>query len=169
MRGVKDAVGEGKCVEIMIHVDNGAKKETCRNFYDKMLEYKVPFDVIGVSYYPWWHGTMEELKENLTFMSRTYGRDIYVVEAAYPWAWGYPDPERKDLEPPFPVTKEGQADFFEALLETTRNIPGGKVKGVFYWAPEWVAVDGVGRNWGARAMFDNEGRALPVFEVFKDY
>ena len=134
-----------------------------------MLEYDVSFDVIGVSYYPWWHGTMEELKGNLTFLSKNYEKDIYVVEAAYPWTWRYPDPERKDLTPPFPVSKEGQADFFRQLLETVGNIPGGKVKGVFYWAPEWVAVDGVGRNWGARAMFDNDGCALPVFEVFKEY
>jgi arabinogalactan endo-1,4-beta-galactosidase len=169
VKGVKDAIGEGECVEIMIHVDNGASKAKCRHFYDKMLEYDVPFDVIGVSYYPWWHGTMEELKENLTFMSKTYERDIYVVEAAYPWAWKYPDPERKNLTPPFPVSKEGQANFFKQLLETTRNIPGENVKGVFYWAPEWAAVEGVGRNWGARAMFDNDGCALPVFEVFKEY
>jgi arabinogalactan endo-1,4-beta-galactosidase len=168
VKGVKDAIGKDDRIEIMVHVDNGGSKERCRNFYDKMLEYDVPFDVIGVSYYPWWHGTMEDLKENLTFLSKRYDKDVYVVEAAYPWRGWYPDPERKNLTPPFPVSKEGQAEFFKELFQTATNTQGGKVKGVFYWAPEWVAVEGVGRNWAGRAMFDEDGRALPVFDVFKE-
>ena len=112
---------------------------------------------------------MDDLKQNLITLSECYQKDIYVVEAAYPWKYGYPDPDGKNIKPPFPVSPQGQANYFDELLKTTTSIPGVKVKGLFYWAPEWVAVDGVGRNWANKAMFDDDGEALPVFDVFKKY
>jgi len=169
VKGVRDSCNKDDKIKIMIHVDSGGNKDKCKHFYDKIIEYDVPFDVIGLSYYPWWHGTMQDLEKNLISLSDRYKKDIYVVEAAYPWKGGYPDPQRKNLQPPFPVTRQGQADYFKKLLQTTKNIPGGKIKGLFYWAPEWVAVDGVGKNWANKAMFDDDGQALPVFEVFNEY
>jgi arabinogalactan endo-1,4-beta-galactosidase len=40
----------------------------------------VPFDVIGLSYYPRWHNTLEDLRYNLDDLARQYGKDLIVVE-----------------------------------------------------------------------------------------
>ncbi|MEI0739621.1 glycosyl hydrolase 53 family protein [Paenibacillus sp. JTLBN-2024] len=47
----------------------------------------IDYDVIGLSYYPWWHGPLEQLSRNLDELAERYGRDLIVVETAYPWTF----------------------------------------------------------------------------------
>ena len=51
-----------------------------RFFLDNMLERNVPFDVIGLSYYPKWHGTLEDLKNNMADLSTRYKQQVMVAE-----------------------------------------------------------------------------------------
>ena len=89
LRAAISGVYAGSPVErrpkIMIHIDRGGDKAGTRVFFDRLIASHVPFDVIGQSYYPWWHGGIDKLTDNLQFMAETYDKDIVVVETAYNW------------------------------------------------------------------------------------
>jgi arabinogalactan endo-1,4-beta-galactosidase len=95
----------------MVHIDKGANQKATKYFFDRLNTYGIKFDVIGQSYYPWWHGTMDELRQNLAFMATEYQKDIIVVEAAYNWR----PAEYRDKEAPFPETPEGQRQFLDEV------------------------------------------------------
>lgn len=67
-------------IKIMIHIACGGQNEESVHFFDRMIARDVKFDVIGQSYYPRWHGTLEDLKSNLTDLVGRYGKPIMVVE-----------------------------------------------------------------------------------------
>jgi arabinogalactan endo-1,4-beta-galactosidase len=159
IRGVDAGRGGATRPLIMLHIDKGGDKQATKAFFDRCLSHGIEFDVIGQSYYPWWHGTLPELRENLAFVANEYHKDIYVVEAAYNWR----PAEYRNQPGPFPETPEGQRAFLEAVNQAVQSTPGGHGKGVFWWEP---AVGRVGGNIASRGMFDNDGNALPVIHVF---
>lgn len=144
---------------IMIHIDKGGDLKATKAFFDKWNAYGIAYDVIGQSYYPWWHGTLLDLRENLIFMANEYQKDIIVVEAAYNWRVA----EYKEKSAPFPESPEGQKQFLDEVNRIVLSTPHDRGKGVFWWEPAVPA----GRN--GRGMFDNEGNALPVITVFDKY
>ena len=77
IRGVKNV---SPSCPIMLHIALGGQNDESHFFLDNMLERKVPFDVIGLSYYPKWHGTLADLKYNVDDLAQTYGKDVIVVE-----------------------------------------------------------------------------------------
>lgn len=158
IRGVKASAGDKPCPTIMIHIDQGANKKRTQNFFDKLHTYGVEYDVIGQSYYPWWHGSLLDLRENMIFMANTYKKDIIVVEVAYNWR----PADYKDKPAPFPETPEGQRRFLDEVNRIVLSTPDNRGKGVFWWEP---AVD-LRTVISSRGMFDNEGNALSVIGVF---
>src|SRR4030067_853450 len=81
---VNDAVDD-TTIPIMIHIDNGIGNIGCRRFIDSLNANQIPFDVIGLTYYPWWQGTLTSLTQNVNDLAVSYDKDIIVVETAYPW------------------------------------------------------------------------------------
>ena len=69
----------------MIHLDRGGDDEGTKWFFDKISSYHVAFDIIGQSYYPFWHGGLGNLRENLRFMAKEYKKPIFLVETASNW------------------------------------------------------------------------------------
>jgi hypothetical protein len=127
-------------------------------------KYPVNYDVIGQSYYPWWHGTLNDLRDNLIFMSKTYDKDIMIVEAAYNWA----PAEYLNSPAPFPESPEGQKEFLEEVNRAVMATPNGRGIGVFYWEPG-VAPRSRGGSAGGRGFFGPDGNALPVMTVFDKF
>lgn len=158
--GVAQGSGDQTKPRIMIHIDKGGDKKATKTFFDKLNSYKVPFDVIGQSYYPWWHGSLDDLRDNFLFITRAYKQDIIVVEAAYNWR----PAEYKKRPGPFPETPEGQRDFWDEVNRAVQGAPNGRGIGVFWWEP---AVPGGAI--ASRGMFDEEGNALPVIGVFDKF
>jgi arabinogalactan endo-1,4-beta-galactosidase len=156
--GVAAGAGDGPHPRIMIHIDRGGDAAATRWFFDKLDEYHVPYDVIGQSYYPWWHGGLNNLRENLRFMAKEYKKDIFVVETAYNWK---PTEYIKKKGAPFPETPEGQKQFLEAVNRLVKETPGGLGKGVFWWEPA-VPPSPI----SSRSFFDDNGNVLPVITVF---
>jgi arabinogalactan endo-1,4-beta-galactosidase len=144
---------------IMVHIDRGGDKERTKYFFDKLTSYDVRYDVIGQSYYPWWHGTLEALRDNLAFMAVEYRKDIILVEAAYCWR----PTEYKDKEGPYPETPEGQKKFLEDVSRAVLETPDNRGVGIFWWEP---AVSGHLR---CRGVFDDQDNALPVISVFDGF
>ena len=159
IRGVDAGRGNTPRPLIMIHIDRGGDKRGTKAFFDKLNSYQIKFDVIGQSYYPWWHGALLDLRENLIFMAAEYRKDIIVVEAAYNWQ----PAEYKGKNAPFPETPEGQKEFLDEVNRMVMSTPDNRGIGVFWWEP---AVAPGARGIFSRGMFDREGNALPVLTVF---
>jgi len=177
--GVKDAAGTG--VQIMLHLDRGGDISTNQWFFDHVLEQGVAFDVIGESYYPFWHGMPDELAKTMDYLGNRYGKKVYLAEIAYPYKHhpmyenalsGDPAAWHR-LVDKYPLTPEGQQRFVADVLAIVRASKHGG--GVFYWAPEWIPPQDAAYEdepdapacW-ARALFDDKGRALPALEVFSE-
>ncbi len=155
-RAVREVAGKDGNVKIMLHVDHGGDIPMTRTFFDKMVEYKVDYDVIGFSFYPWSHGTLVDLKDNLQFAALEYGKEIILVETGYYWrASQY---FRND-QPPFPETPAGQKAWLEAVNEIVLNTPGGLGRGIFWWEP-------MSRG---RGYFDDNRRVQPIIDAFSGY
>jgi beta-galactosidase/arabinogalactan endo-1,4-beta-galactosidase len=103
--GVKDVDSKA---EIMLHIACGGQNAESRYFLDNMLSRNVKFDIIGESYYPKWHGTIADLKNNLTELSSRYKQKIVVVE--------YSELKRE-------------------VNDVAFNLPQNKGMGTFIWEP----------------------------------
>lgn len=157
IRGVRAGSGSHAPPSILIHIDKAGDIAATRNFFDKLAAYKIQFDAIGQSYYPWWQGSLDDLRACLDFTIRTYGKDVYLVETAYNWRPG----NYTGAHPgPFPETPAGQREFLEEVNRIVMAAPGGHGKGIFWWEP---AVRG---DLAQRGFFDEHGDALPVVSVF---
>ena len=159
--GVRAGSGTNAPPRIMIHIDQGGNIDRTKYFFDRIEHYGVRYDVIGFSYYPWWHGTLLDLRENLAFTANRYHKDIIVVETAYNWR---PTRETADRVGPFPETPDGQRDFLDAVANVVLQTPDGRGKGIFWWEP---AVGG--GPLVSRSFFDENGNSLPVLGVFDKY
>lgn len=157
IRGVEAGRGTEARPRIMLHIDKGGDVATTKWWFDNVISRGVPFDVIGQSYYPWWHGTLLNLRDNLAFMAETYRKPIIMVEVAYNFRPG----EYIGKPAPFAESPEGQREFLETIHQLVLATPYGLGKGVMWWEPavEHSPIRG-------RGMFDDAGNALPVIEVF---
>lgn len=159
--GVEAGSGNLPRPKIMIHIDQGGNKERTEYFFGKILASGINFDVIGQSYYPWWHGSLLDLRENMYFMANEYHKPIMLVEVAY-----CSEPaEYQDKPGPFPETPEGQSEFLEEVTKIVLATPDNLGAGIMWWEP---ATAGLGHV-GARDFFDEEGNVLPVIQVFDKY
>ena len=145
--------------KIMIHIDQGGNRIRTKYFFDKLISYGIDFDYIGQSYYPWWHGSLLDLRSNMIFMAEAYRKPVILVEVAY---CSQPT-EYKAKPAPFPESPEGQQEFLEEVNRIVLETPGNLGKGIFWWEP---ATQG-GRS--ARDFFDEKGNVLPVITVFDKY
>jgi arabinogalactan endo-1,4-beta-galactosidase len=157
IRGVDKGRGWGRRPAIMIHIDKGGNQAATKSFIDHLAQYHVPYDVLGQSFYPWWHGSLDDLRDNLAFVWNTYHKNVVVAETAYDWRTGE---DFKGNAAPFPQTPEGQRDFLAGLDRVVREAPGGKVRGIFWWEPM------AGGSIAKRALFDDQHEALPAIHVF---
>ena len=173
IKAVKDATPNGETVKIMIHLDRGGDNKRSVEYFDKLLQHNVEFDVIGQSYYPWWHGSLAELTANLNDLAPRYKKDIILVEVAYPWTLQWFDKQGNifgdpsQLHPGYPASVNGQKAFMRKLVEIIKNVPDGRGKGLFYWAPEYISIPRQSSPWENLALFDFTGEALPSMRAFE--
>jgi arabinogalactan endo-1,4-beta-galactosidase len=159
IEGVYEGSGPDKKPAIMIHIDQGGNKTRTKNFFDRLLTYGIKFDFIGQSYYPWWHGSLLDLRQNMIFMAREYRKPIILVEVAYCAS----PTEYKTKPAPFPETPEGQKEFLQSVNEIVLGTPDNLGAGIFWWEPATMG----GRS--TRDFFDEKGNVLPVITVFDKY
>ena len=145
---------------------------------DEITARDVPFDVIGLSYYGYWHGSLADLQDAIATTSSRYDRDVLVVETAYPFtladdtpAWENVIDDPSELVPGYPATPAGQAAELRAVQDAVASAPGGRGLGTVYWEPAWTDVAGngwdpadptSGNAWENQALFAFDGRLLPA-------
>jgi len=166
IRGIKESAGP-PMPRIIVHIDRGGDWGTTQWFFDRLREQHVEFDIIGQSYYPFWHGTLDELRHCLTNAAQRYGKPVLVVETGFPWV--EKGPNGKPLEPIVGIRpgREGQVKFVEELGKRVKAVPGGMGLGIFWWAAEFQPVPGMNlAGFDGKSFFDSEGNALPAMEAF---
>ncbi|MCB9357648.1 MAG: glycosyl hydrolase 53 family protein [Calditrichaeota bacterium] len=170
--GVRDSFPESAWPKVVIHHQEGGNSGACQWFFDHLIDYDVPFDVIGLSYYPWWHGTLDDLSANLANLATRYNKTVQVVETAYPWMTGWCDNENNivwedtPLLPQYPASETGQAFFLGGLRDRMETLPDSNDALICYWEPAWVPTATFGSPWENLALFECSGASQDAFNVF---
>lgn len=159
IRGVKDAASD-QPPKIMIHIDRGGDWPGTRWFFDNLRLQQVEFDLIGQSYYPFWHGSLDALRNCLTNAAARYGKPVVVAETAFPWS-------SSTNIVGIPATPEGQVQFVVELARIVKAVSDGSGIGIVWWGTEYQRLSGVGlAGFDRRSFFDREGDVLPVADAF---
>lgn len=172
IRAVRKAVPEAK---IMLHLDNGGNNELYRTWFDSYIAAGgEDFDYIGLSYYPFWHGTLDNLKNNMNDLALRYHKDMIVAEVStghtledYASYENLQPHQRKGMatkialaeKVPYPMTPEGQSAFMQDVMTLIRNVPENRGRGFVYWEPAWIPVPGSG--WATEAALAYTGEQGP--------
>ncbi|MBD2868014.1 glycoside hydrolase family 53 protein [Paenibacillus arenilitoris] len=176
--GIVAAKAVDPTIHIMIHIDRGGDLEASRRFFEKFAEHGVEYDTIGLSFYPWWHGSLDDLSRNLSELAGQFDKDINVVETAYPWTLDAAEGrsfivEREEqLHPGYPATVQGQADYLLDLMTIIKKAAGPRGVGFYWWEPAWIPSReewsvGHRNNWSNLTLFDYDGRKLPALTALK--
>jgi len=167
VEGVRSATIARDHVRIVIHIDCGGDWPVTRWYFDHLTGAGVDFDIIGQSYYPHWHGSLENVRDNLRETIRRYQKDVMIVETGYPYRDVHPSPNALKYMP-WPMTPAGQEQFLVDLIRTVKEAPDHRGIGVLYWHPEATRVPGVtgpGSRPDWRSFFDDEGHVLPAINA----
>ena len=157
--------------QIIIHTEKAGNWDVTRDYYTQLRQRKVDYDIIGLSYYPMWHGTIPNLGQTIDRLSWLFPeKPVMIVEAAAYYSherdpWSKADSYAEF----FPISIEGQAKFTRELVaELNRH---HNVTGLFWWFPEENAFgNNVTKGWLNRGLFDNRtGQALPALKEFNKF
>ncbi len=163
LRGIKEAATD-HMPKIIIHIDRGGDWKTTQWFFDHLRDQNVEFDIIGESYYPFWHGSLDDLKTCLTNAAQRYQKPVVIAETAFPWNTSAQG--SKAIVGIMPG-KDGQVQFLQALAAILKGIPEGRGAGIFYWATEFLPLPGTNlAGFEGTSLFDSEGNALPALKAF---
>lgn len=171
VRGVRSSTTPADHVRIMIHIDCGGDWPITRWYFDHLQQANVDYDMIGQSFYPRWHGTLDNMRENLRETANRYHKDIVIVETAYPTKNAEYWSTRKNMA--WPISPAGQKQYLADLIEAVRETPDGHGVGVMYWNPEPFPIRAattrpVNNNFGAMSLFDSAGNPQPAMDVLRD-
>ncbi|NLR93717.1 glycoside hydrolase family 53 protein [Flammeovirga agarivorans] len=170
--GIKAVRDQNTNTKIILHY---AGIEGSDWFFNEM--YGLDYDIIGLSYYPLWHGkSLSNLSSTLSSLASSYDKDVLVAETAYAFTLGWNDwtnniigSDDQLITPDYPSSAEGQKAFIKEIrtLSTAKEY----TLGFCYWGAELIAWKGTeatdGSSWENQALFDFDNKALPVIEEFK--
>jgi arabinogalactan endo-1,4-beta-galactosidase len=168
--------------KIVLHLAASTSLSGLVWWYSMAESYDVPFDIIGLSYYDYWHGRLDVLQTDLNGLAAQFKKPVFVAETAYPFTLTSNDPTASlsfstasELDPGYPATPAGQAANFRDVLSVVQAVPNGLGLGAFYWEPTWTVVAGngwdptdpsSGDGWENQAMWNYSDAALPVIADF---
>ncbi|MCL6661546.1 glycosyl hydrolase 53 family protein [Paenibacillus amylolyticus] len=179
-------------VKIMIHLAEGGKADTFKWYFGELRKGGLDYDIIGLSYYPFWHGTFADVQKTMNEVSAEFGKDVIIAETSYPFSYKNGDAHGNIIGSDealhvggadFPATVQGQYDAIAGIMDMIANVPNNHGAGFFYWEPAWIPagvgwIASEGNAWENQAMFDYdefpangghsyEGRALWSLDVYK--
>jgi arabinogalactan endo-1,4-beta-galactosidase len=139
-------------IKVIVHVDRGNDNQLFRWFFDALQHQGGQFDVIGLSYYPYWLGVdytqnIADLQHNLLDMVQRYGKEVMVVEVG-----------GEDTSP------ANTHAMLSAVLGAVRNVPDNKGLGVLYWEPQGAA------SWSNYKLscWSNQGYPTEALTAFRE-
>lgn len=191
IQAVREACPKAK---IVLHLEQSGNAAIYDEWFSQMQAAEVDYDVIGMSYYPFWHGTFDSLWANVDACIKKFGKKVVIAEWSYAFTLkGYSRADGSrvrlsagenapvELYLPYPATPEGQAQFVSEFLKGAK---AHGVAGVFYWEPLWLPGDGIkwasddgleyigeagkstDNEWANQCLFDYDGKMLPAFKTY---
>ena len=139
--------------KVILHVDQGNNSERFRWWFDNATKNNAKYDVIGMSYYPYWLDghpdytlSIDDLGKNLSDMASRYGKEVMVVEV------GGDD-----------YKVQNTYDMLKAVIQKVKEVPDNKGLGVIYWEPEGA------RSWSHYGLsaWGDDGRPTKALEAFR--
>jgi arabinogalactan endo-1,4-beta-galactosidase len=154
--------------KIIIHSERVPNTTVLKDFYAKVDSYiGNDYDVIGLSYYPYFHGTLSQLEAALKAVEGVSNKEIMIVEAGYPYAWEVPG-TTIDYTSTYAYSEDGQRQFTADLIETLNN--HAQVTGLFWWWMEYNAYGAGLSGWYNAPLFDSRsGKALSALSELKNF
>jgi arabinogalactan endo-1,4-beta-galactosidase len=183
--GARAANPPGHQLLIMMHYDQGGNNQLSQAFYQNLVSRGVPFDVIGLSYYPFFHGPISAMRQNVDALATQFHKPIVIAETQYAWTLANGNSaigdstgdfvwETSQLSSGYPASPGGQLSFVSDELSILAQVPDGLGAGLFYWAPDWIPGvgwepgQGVGSPNVNLTLFNYEGAALPSVGIFRN-
>ncbi|NLI94943.1 MAG: cellulase family glycosylhydrolase [Erysipelotrichaceae bacterium] len=182
---IRDIYPESK---IILHLERSGDAAMYDEWFSHMIKEEVDFDIIGLSYYPFFHGSFDLLGKTLD-VCNSFGYPTMIVETGYVYTLE-PAPNttmvvlnKDEGFVPYPYTVKGQADFIKRLSELAKE---KNVQGIYYWEPLWLPGENVnwsshagreyinekhksgGNEWSNHALFSYEGKAHEAWKVIKN-
>ena len=176
--------------KIILHTERVPSASYLNNFYTDMNDAGVDYDIIGLSYYPYYHGNLAQLETSLNTLETNFAeKEIMIVETGYYYAWQPTiSSPGVNLAGTYPISPEGQQAFTKALIGQLKGHT--KVVGLYWWMMEasesgldW-STKRVTRDWYNASLFnDNEkvsgkdgitynypaGKAMPALGELKSF
>lgn len=137
----------------------------------KLNDNNVDYDVFASSYYPFWHGSLDNLKANLNKVATNYNKEVIVAETSYlvtdedyDGHENYAPKSGQSL--PYTSSVQGQVDSVTDIMKTVSEVDSGKGIGVMYWEPAWIGVGNAYNDDGSlseeklaanRALWERDG------------
>lgn len=131
---------------VAVHFTNPESKDYA-GYAKNLQDNGVDYDVFASSYYPYWHGTLDNLTSKLKAVADTYGKKVIVAETS--WAYTLEEADghadnivrvgSNDGNQPYEFSVQGQATEVASIMQAVRNV-GDNGVGVFYWEPAWIPV-----------------------------
>ncbi len=135
---------------VVLHFTNPETAGRYAEYGEKLHKYGVDYDIFASSYYPYWHGTMENLATQLNHITAAYGKKTMVAETSYAYTAADTDFYPNTVQAGggvagYPISEQGQADFVRDVVDTAVNAMTDCI-GVFYWEGTWISVGGESRE-----------------------
>ncbi len=139
-------------IKVIVHVDEGNNNAKFRTFFDNATAQKVRYDIIGLSYYPYWikkdySETIADLEFNLNDMVQRYNKDVMIVEV------GGEDTKVQNTN-----------ELLKATLNAVKKVPNNRGLGVMYWEPQGA------KSWSGYSLsaWLPDGKPSPALDAFKE-
>ena len=139
-------------IKVIVHIDQGNNNSRFRWFFDNAKNYNVKYDVIGMSYYPYWLNsdysvTIANLENNLNDMVTRYGKEVMVVEVGGDY-----------------TLVQNTYDMLLAVIAAVKKVPDNKGLGVIYWEPEGE------KSWSGYQLnaWQSNGKPSLALDAFKN-
>lgn len=169
IRGAREVAGSDR-MQVMIHLDQGGRYDWLHRWFEGAFEKGLmDFDVIGLSYYPFWHGTYLDLRDSMSRLVADYHKPIIIAETAYAWRKsdkGFIDEEQIRIGG-LPASPEGQLKELQAVMHLVAELPDHMGKGIYYWEPLCVPREGQG-GWAENmGLLDCDGKVMEGIRAYQ--
>ena len=154
--------------KVILHTERVQQTNVLSNFYTKMKNANIDYDIIGLSYYPAWHGNLATLESALNATTTAFpDKDIMIVETGYSYAWAIPGTSF-DYSSVYPYSDAGQNSYTVDLISLLNKYDN--VKGLFWWWMEYNANGTSLSGWYNAPLFDSRtGRATAALSSLKTF
>ncbi|MBR6196278.1 MAG: glycosyl hydrolase 53 family protein [Bacteroidaceae bacterium] len=162
--------------KIIVHTERSGEANTTKEIYSRLNAHDVDYDIIGLSYYPFYHNTLSHLGSTLSTLATAFpDKEVHIVETAYFYQYFASD-AKYDTQTTWAATPTGQSAFISDLV--TELGKHSNVTGLYYWFPEengnggatWSASNVVITSWLNRGLWDNSShKAQPALLKLQDF